>query len=460
MKHLKLAVLATAAAVLAADPPVIVDVTIPDYQVTQRGGIDYVSIDGSQMLVIEQGRPMVPYIVKSVNYPPGYMVQSVKLRSRGRSRTQTGLRLPAVVVDDSLRSQVAVKSGAYPARDFDWRLWQSPEGGNDLVLSVYPFRYDPASSTATFCPDYQFEVKYVRSDVGITGLETDSFAYHPRSRITVTARLRNAGRPKEVFVSMNVAPKGVPGQNATIPARRLLLPAGDTLIGIGWQADGNAGDQCVGVFVRHRGGNLLDHRQVDFRLGVPAGDISSFTATPEQFRIGDSVLLGLGFRNAGSCALDGECELRIVRDGDNIRQTRRPFTALGPGQALAASDTWSTVQAEKGAVYYAIGHVSYTGGATPCQQVLLSTNRMPEAAFTSATEQPVTGKEVAFDASGSTDSDGRIAEYRWQFGDGAEARGVKARHRFELPGTYEVRLTVTDNEGGRGILTQSLKVAE
>jgi hypothetical protein len=461
MKHLALAVLVASAAVLAAEPPAMVDVAVPEYQVTRQGGADYVTIPGGQMLVVEQGRPMVPYLVRSVNYPSGYMVQSVRLKRKAAARTQTGLKLPAVILDDTPRTQITMKPGLYPAQDFDWKLWQSLEGGNDLVLSVYPFRYDPATGAATFCPDYQFEVKYVRSDISIAGLETDSFAYHPRSRTTVTARLKNAGRAKDIAVSMNVAVKGTTGQGAAVRSQRLRVLPGDTAVTLGWQsADGTAGDYSAEVFVRDGTGNLLDHRQVDFRLGVPAGDVSSFTATPEQFRIGESVLLGLGFRNTGSCPLDGECAFRIVSGGEDIRQTRWPFTGLGPGQTLAASDTWTTSQAEKGAVYYAIGHVSYTGGATPCQQILLSTNRMPEAAFTVAPEQPAAGNNVTFDASGSTDADGRIAEYRWEFGDGAKSLGVKARHRFELPGTYEVKLTVTDNEHGSGTATRAVVVRE
>jgi hypothetical protein len=460
VKYMKLAVLAAATVVLATEPPVVVEVAVPEYQVTRQGGIDYVSIPGSKMLIVEQGRPMVPYIVKPVNYPSGYMVQSVRLTSRGSVRTQTGLKLPVVVLDDSLRTQVTMKPGGYPARDFDWRLWQSPEGGYDLVLSVYPFRYDPASGTATFCPDYRFEVKYVRSDIRVAGLETDSVAYHPRSRMAVTARLKNDGRAKDVAVSMNVAAKGTTGQRVAAPSRRLRVPPGDTAVTLGWQGDGTAGDYSAEVFVRDANGNLLDHRQADFRLGVPAGDISAFTATPEQFRIGDRVVLGLGFQNTGSCALDGECVFRIVRGGDNIRQTRRSFTGLGTGQTLAVADTWTTSQAEKGAVYHAIGHVSYTGGATPSQQILLSTNRMPEAAFTVAPKQPAAGDNVTLDASGSTDADGSIAELRWEFGDGSVGQGVRARHKYMVPGTYEVMLTVTDNEGGIGTSTQNLTVAE
>lgn len=52
-----------------------------------------------------------------------------------------------------------------------------------------------------------------------------------------------------------------------------------------------------------------------------------------------------------------------------------------------------------------------------------------------------------FDASDSTDPDGRIMAYAWDFDDGYTASGVQASHEFVKPGLYTVRLTVTDDDG-------------
>jgi len=70
-------------------------------------------------------------------------------------------------------------------------------------------------------------------------------------------------------------------------------------------------------------------------------------------------------------------------------------------------------------------------------------NAPPVAAFTTT----ATNLSIAVDASGSTDSDGTIAGYAWDFGDGATATGATARHAFAAPGTYQVSLTVTDDVG-------------
>ena len=52
-----------------------------------------------------------------------------------------------------------------------------------------------------------------------------------------------------------------------------------------------------------------------------------------------------------------------------------------------------------------------------------------------------------FDASKSRDEDGDSLTYRWDFGDGATAEGVKVQHIYEKNGTYHVRVIVDDGTG-------------
>ena len=57
----------------------------------------------------------------------------------------------------------------------------------------------------------------------------------------------------------------------------------------------------------------------------------------------------------------------------------------------------------------------------------------------------VSGASVAFDATGSSDADGALSEFRWDFGDGTTAVGPTATHVYAAPGTYTAKLTVSDN---------------
>ena len=72
-------------------------------------------------------------------------------------------------------------------------------------------------------------------------------------------------------------------------------------------------------------------------------------------------------------------------------------------------------------------------------------NVKPTAAFTSSAEQP--GGELRRHRA-RTDSDGTIAGYAWDFGDNTTGTGVQAAATpTAAPGTYPVKLTVTDNDG-------------
>ncbi|MGE5281781.1 MAG: PKD domain-containing protein [Chloroflexota bacterium] len=73
----------------------------------------------------------------------------------------------------------------------------------------------------------------------------------------------------------------------------------------------------------------------------------------------------------------------------------------------------------------------------------------PHAAFSASPGSTSPGKKVAFDAGASTDPDGSVARYDWNFGDGTSAAnaGPTPKHSYTKAGTYHVTLTTTDNEG-------------
>lgn len=57
------------------------------------------------------------------------------------------------------------------------------------------------------------------------------------------------------------------------------------------------------------------------------------------------------------------------------------------------------------------------------------------------------GQGVRFDGSASSDPDGQIVSYQWDFGDGATSSELKPYHVYAGSGTYEVSLTVVDDAG-------------
>jgi len=57
------------------------------------------------------------------------------------------------------------------------------------------------------------------------------------------------------------------------------------------------------------------------------------------------------------------------------------------------------------------------------------------------------GQSIKFDGSNSTDSDGEIVEYYWEFGDTDNATGEIVYHTYEFASYLRVMLRVTDNNG-------------
>jgi PKD repeat protein len=78
----------------------------------------------------------------------------------------------------------------------------------------------------------------------------------------------------------------------------------------------------------------------------------------------------------------------------------------------------------------------------------------PQAAFSTSCD----GLVCTFDASGSTDSDGLIVSFVWDFDDGDTALEAIPENNFPFPGDYDVQLTVTDDDGDTGTVSQIVTV--
>ena len=74
-------------------------------------------------------------------------------------------------------------------------------------------------------------------------------------------------------------------------------------------------------------------------------------------------------------------------------------------------------------------------------------NQPPVAAINATPTSGLAPLSVSFSGSNSSDADGTIASYLWDFGDSTNATGVTASHTYNTAGTYTAHLTVTDDDG-------------
>lgn len=126
--------------------------------------------------------------------------------------------------------------------------------------------------------------------------------------------------------------------------------------------------------------------------------------------------------------------------------------SFGDG-ATATGVTPSRTYSSSG-MYTATLTVTDGQGVTNVTTRTVAINQAPTAAFT----QSCTSHDCAFDSSGSSDTDGSIVSYAWTFGDGSTSTAVSPSHTYVAAGTYSVTLTVTDNSGATGSVTQSVQV--
>lgn len=77
----------------------------------------------------------------------------------------------------------------------------------------------------------------------------------------------------------------------------------------------------------------------------------------------------------------------------------------------------------------------------------LPPGQIPPTADANGPHSGLVNEPIAFDGSSSTDTDGSIVSWDWDFGDGTTGDGPTPAHSYDEAGDYQVTLTVTDNDG-------------
>jgi len=160
----------------------------------------------------------------------------------------------------------------------------------------------------------------------------------------------------------------------------------------------------------------------------PIAEISADT-------LGGKTPLTVNFGSSGSSDIDGS----IVSQTWDFGDSSLPETGASVAHTFTAAGSYVvtlTVEDNDGA----------TG--TDSTIVTVADNIAPVA---SGTATPNSGKVplfVSFSAAGSTDADGDVVAWSWDFDDGSTpATTENVIHQFTTVGTFDVVLTVTDNDG-------------
>ena len=95
---------------------------------------------------------------------------------------------------------------------------------------------------------------------------------------------------------------------------------------------------------------------------------------------------------------------------------------------------------------------------TLSKSISVTANQAPTASFTADPNSGIAPLDVSFDASGSSDPDGNIASYSWDFGDDSTGSGETTNNIYDFAATYTVKLTVEDDAGATDSTTVDIEV--
>jgi len=186
-----------------------------------------------------------------------------------------------------------------------------------------------------------------------------------------------------------------------------------------------------------------EHWDIDTQtFTVKSVPVASFTFSPATPKVNEVVT----FDASASSDLDGSIDKYIWTFGDG---------GTGTGKTVTHA-------------YTSFGSFTVTLNVTDndkfwdVETKTFTVKSVPVASFTFSPATPKVNEVVTFDASASSDSDGSIVSYKWDFGDGnvTTVSGATITHAYAASQSYTVTLTVTDNDGFTDVQTANVPVEE
>lgn len=379
-------------------------------------------------------------------YPKSIVMRAYLIREGDSVETEGALASADVVVD-TVGSIPVTPVGAVQDPD-RLRIWLDVNqngifDGNDVVSST------------------SFTV-LSRPDIGIENLEVSSFDPIQGQVVKIHVDVRNWGQ-ETVSGVVFVAYGGT--QVASKIFQNVASEMTKTVV-VDWDTSSTAlGTEMLEVQVQPLPGevNLTNNKWSGGQVTIRARpDISLQWLTPDSRTIhkGKSVRIRVRVRNMG---LSSQV-FRLTLNWGSLEITYVTWD-LDAGEGRTYVFDWDTSAATVG-----------TNDITAHAEILPYETYPPDNTMTNGSIQvirpnhlpepdahgPYSGKvnsSVLFDGSWSYDIDGIIVSYFWVFGDGSSASGQVVNHTYVESGSYDVILTVTDDDGDSKMCTTTALIS-
>jgi len=190
-------------------------------------------------------------------------------------------------------------------------------------------------------------------------------------------------------------------------------------------AGGGTVNVIIDPFLDYSGATfrLYYERIVDTTTGVPIAEANG----------GYNGLINevVSFSSAGSVDADGSIVAYSWDFGDGGTSTE-----ANPNYVYATSGTYTATLTVTD---------NDNNQSSDSSLVNISANNMAPVVQMNGPFDEFVNKAIAFSSAGSIDTDGTIASYYWNFGDGNSSTLANPTHTYQTASTYTVELTVTDN---------------
>lgn len=271
---------------------------------------------------------------------------------------------------------------------------------------------------------------------------------------------------KVISMSLGYSPGYYPGQ-ALDDALYYAYDNGVTILAAaGNDATGTvsypaAYEKCIAVGAISSGGSLSDYSNYGEALDVvaPGGDgidrngdgygdgilqntFNPTTKNPKDF--------GFWLFSGTSMAtphISGVAALLISHGANGPDEVRAAIQSTAVDLGTSGWDT-----------YYGYGFINAKAALDYIQDQSPVNN--PPVAEAGGPYTGIAGTAITFEGSASSDSDGSIASYNWDFGDGNIGSGATPENRYSTAGTYTTTLTVTDDENAVGTDTATVEITD
>jgi PKD repeat protein len=177
---------------------------------------------------------------------------------------------------------------------------------------------------------------------------------------------------------------------------------------------------------------------------------------------------------AATPSLTGQIPLQIRFDGSKSNSQKGTIVGyewdLGDGSPVQKGQTVSHIYNNPGTYNVTLTATDSTG-ITGTQTVTVEAKGVSSPPVAKIVTTPAVDKDgklngeaplkVSFDASSSSEVNGDIVDYNWDFGTGGSSQsGQKTDYTYDKAGTYTATLTVKDSQGQTGTATIPVEITE